>query len=1083
MELLFLGSARSWMAPEVLQVNRLPARPILYPFPAAETAGARDPLGSPWVRSLNGIWDFTLAPRPEAVTPEFLRADFYPPANGWQRLPVPSNWTMHGFDRPHYTNVRMPFDHLPPQVPDENPTGCYRTQFALPRAWRGRRVVLHVGGAESVLAVYLNGQPVGLSKDSRLPAEFDLTPFLLGEGPNTLAAVVVKWSDASFIEDQDQWWMGGLFRDIYLYCTAPTYIADVAAWATPDRRGRRGRFAATVRVGFPAAAEPGWMVEVQLLDPAGRPVFARPLRGEVAAVTHCQWGERRYLEAVVTGPVASPHRWSAETPLLYTATVALRAPAGDGGPAGPVVEATACRVGFRRVEIAGRELLINGRPVMFKGVNRHEHDDTTGKTVSPESMRRDVRLLKQFNFNAVRTAHYPNAPLWYDLCDEYGLYLVAEANVEAHDYCHALCRDPRYGPAFLDRMARMVEVCKLHPSIILWSLGNESGYGPHHDAMAAWVRHRDPTRPVHYEAACHGWENRAARAPGRGASDVVCPMYGSVENIERWAGRKKNRDPRPLILCEYSHAMGNSNGGLADYWDAFERRGGLQGGFIWEWCDHGLKRRAPGGEEYWVYGGDFGDEPNDRNFVCDGLVWPDRTPHPALWEAKKLQQPVACRLTRKGRLTIVSKRDFTSLGWLHGRWELAVDGRPVQAGDLPPLDVAPGKKLKVALPDFTRHLQPGGEAFLTVRFVAREATPWCPAGHEVAWEQLPVATPPAIEVGPTTGPATGVAEGAEGGRGTVARAAKAGGKGSRRRGPRVVAVAPALAVRESAAAVRVCGPDFELRFGKRDGALESIRRGDREFLAAGLRLNVWRAATDNDGFKLIDPENPNKALGRWLAAGLDRLTVRAEKVAAALEVDGAVTVEIHSLGVATAGAIAHRHRYRIGADGRVAVDNQFDVPDALADLPRLGVAFALVPGCDRLEWYGRGPHESYRDRCRGAAIGRYTGTVAEQYVPYIVPQEHGNKTDTRSFTLRGADGGGLTFAARGEPFDFAASHFTAADLFRAAHTIDLRPRPEVYVTVDAAQRGLGTASCGPDTAVKDRIPAGRHGLRFAVGFA
>lgn len=1030
--LLEINGIKSWKAPELIQINRLPAKATYFSFPDAGSALRKPREDSPWFQSLNGTWDFTLAPRPEAVSADFLAPDFDPAAHGWTKLPVPSNWTMHGFDKPHYTNVQMPFRNEPPDVPDENPTGLYRTQFQVPATWNGRRIVLHVGGAESVLSVYVNGHAVGLSKDTRLPSEFDITPFVEAGKTNTLAAAVIKWSDASFVEDQDQWWMGGIYREIFIYTTEHTYLADVFCRAELEDGFKRGRLHLTGRVGFPALAEKGWSIEVQLFDATGKAVFKKPLSGAVQTSGHSKPPARH---AEVIAAVPAPKLWSSESPALYTAVVSLK------NPAGKCVEAARVRTGFHKIEVRDSQLLINGRAVMIKGVNRHEHDDTTGKTISRESMVRDILLMKQHNFNAVRNSHYPNDPLWYDLCDEYGLYLIDEANIESHAFSTSVCRDARYASAFLERGLRMVERDKNHPSVILWSLGNESGYGPNHDAMAGWIRHYDPSRPLHYEGATWGSMEDHSKIQGDRVTDIVCPMYSSIDAIVSWAKDAKRADKRrPLILCEYSHAMGNSNGSLCDYWDAFEKYDGLQGGFIWEWVDHGIKQRDAKGREYWAYGGDFGDEPNDLNFVCDGLVSPDRTPHPAMKECKKLQQPVGFRLEKDGHLVITNKQEFTTLNWLRGAWELAIDGVAAGRGKLPALKTAPGKSQTVRLPLKKPALQPGQECFLIVRFFAVKATPWCEAGHEVAWEQFAMGRAPAKPNRPSGG---------------------------------------VLDLVENAGSIVVRGEGFELAASKELGALTSLLWRGNELLLCGPVLNAWRGVTDNDGIKGWTGQE-SKPLGRWLAAGLHELKLEPVSCTARRTKEGSVVLAIKTRGIAKGGAITHQHVYTVFSNGEILVENTFQCAKTLPDLPRLGVTLALQSGFESLRWFGRGPHESYTDRKRAAAVGLYEGTVTGQYFPYILPQEHGNKTDVCWMSLENPGKCGVKFSAVDRLLECSASHFTADDLFQAKHTTDLVPRAETIVNLDYAQRGLGTASCGPDTLPQYRIPPATYRFNYRI---
>ena len=1032
-------TSRPWETPELTHINRLPARATLAPFHTERSAVSGERAGSPWFQSLNGPWRFKLFDRPESVPASCTRTRFADAT--WDRVQVPGNWTMQGYDRPHYTNVIMPFDNRPPFVPDANPTGVYRTRFNLPENWRERRVVLHFGGVESCYYVYLNDELVGMSKDSRLPAEFDLTPYLR-RGKNTLAVMVIRWSDGSYLEDQDHWWMAGVYRDVYLYSTAQEYIQDVFATAELDKRLVHGRLKITTKLSFTSDPGPGtdFLVKAQLYDSHRQVVLPAPLEGTISGSYR-----RDTYELNLQTRVSRPRQWSAEAPHLYTLVVSLC------NGRGKVIERTSCRVGFRRVEITGRQLLINGRPVLIKGVNRHEHDDRTGKTLSRERMLQDIFVLKQFNFNAVRTAHYPNDPLWYDLCDEYGLYVVDEANIEHHANYATLCRDPRWAQSFMERGTNMVERDKNHPCIIMWSLGNESGYGENHDRIADWIRQHDSTRPLHHEGALkRGWSqsDNDFGSGGERANDVIDPMYPHVDSLVEWG--KTTRENRPFIMCEYSHAMGNSNGNLAEYWAAIEQYRGLQGGFIWDWVDQGLVKVDGEGREYWAYGGDFGDEPHDANFCINGMVWPDRTPHPSMYEFKKLVQPIRVKAVnlRKGQIAVSNRDSFVSTAWLEGRWGLSVDGLVVQRGELGSLDLLPGQTRTCALDLQPPVLSAGQECFLTVSFVTRKKQPWAARGHQVAWEQFRMPF-----------------------------------RGRRRARPR--SVTASLAMRESRRATTITNPDndLELVFDRPAGRLLSYAIAGTDLLVKGPQLNILRGWIDNDGIKAKEEQwtTEGKPLGRWMKAGFDRLTPRTRDFAAVANREGSITVTVDQRFTCRGSrrGFDHQHAYTVFADGHVAVENRFSVDESLPDLPRLGVQLILPPSREQLEWFGRGPHESYCDRKTGAAIGLYTGTVTGQYVPYIVPQEHGNKEDVRWMVLTDDEGAGLLIT--GVPLiSFSASHFTARDLIAAHHTCDLQPRPEVYVNLDYMQRGLGTASCGPDTLEKYRIEPGTYELGYVL---
>ncbi len=994
-----------WENPHLQAVNRLPMRASGFPYPDEAGARARQPLRSPWTLSLDGEWRFRLA-----ANPFDLPADFQQPGfddAGWDAVPVPGNWTLQGYDKPIYCNIQMPIPLNPPFVPrEDNPTGLYRRNFELPAEWDGRRVILRFDGVESAFYVWVNGQKAGFSKDSRLPAEFDITA-LTRPGVNSLAAQVIRWSDGSYLEDQDHWRMAGIYRSVWVYSLPPLHLWDVFARPLVSADFRSAVLEVDALLGGALQQAEGARVEMQLFDPHGQAVFPDYQSAEFRVAV-----DQPPL-ARLSRPVAEPLLWSAETPHLYTLIVRLTG--RDGAP----LQYFASRVGFRRVEVRNRRLLINGQAVRIRGVNRHEHDPQRGKTLSLESMIQDICLMKRNNINAVRAAHYPNDERWYDLCDEYGLYVWDEANIEAHALYNRLCRDPEWRHAFLERGARMVERDKNHPSVVVWSLGNESGYGPNHDALAGWIRAYDPTRPLHYEGAIAAdWEG------GHAASDIVCPMYPPVEQIRRFGQR--SQDPRPLIMCEYAHAMGNSPGGLGDYWDAIHATPGLQGGFIWDWVDQGLLKTDPNGAAYWAYGGDFGDTPNDRNFCINGIVFPDRTPHPALYEVKKVYQPVRVSPLdlREGWMEIHNDYDFLTLAHLRGEWEIAVDGEIRQGGSLPRLNLPPGERQRVQLNYRLPPLQAGQEAFLTVRFRLDRDTPWAAAGHEVAWEQfrLPVDAPPMIL------PSDGL---------------------------------PHLQAALSGGALRLRSESMEAEVDLNTGFLTNFGFHGIRLLEDGIRLNLWRAPTDNDGFKWAQ-DHRGKLLGEWLAAGLNRLQHHLTGMEWTQPADSTVLVQtVHQVkaeGVEAGYEVFSEAAFFGG--GWLALRVRAKPFGALPVLPRLGVRMTLPPGFERFCWLGRGPHESYNDRKRGAAVGLYCGGVDEQFVPYILPQENGNKTDVRWAALRNAEGWGL-LASADRRFETSVSHFTADDLYRALHPHELKPRPQVFFHIDVRQLGLGSASCGP----------------------
>jgi beta-galactosidase len=1006
---------RLWAQPEVLALNRLPMRPPLVPFPDADLARTADPARSPWWRSLDGAWRFHLSPRPEAAPTGWTEPRF--DDSGWRTVDVPGCWTVQGVgDHPQYTNVVMPFPGEPPDVPDENPTGLYRTEFAVPGAWRPRRTVLQLGGAESVALVWVNGTFLGLSKDSRLAAEFDLTE-LVTDGPNTLAAMVVRWSDATWIEDQDHWFHAGLHRSVTLHSTDVVHLADVAVTAGLEADRVTGTLVVEARVGGPVGD--GWRVDVAVETAAGEPVLAG--RAPVGAFPRASFGEELIGAHTWAGPVArleadvaGVRPWSHEDPHRYRLLASLVDPDGE------VREVVHQWTGFRSVEIRDRDLLLNGARVLIRGVNRHDHDPDHGRTVSRAAMEKDVVLMKRFGFNAVRCSHYPNDPAFLDLCDEHGLWVIDEANVESHARQKGLVHDPRYHAAVVDRVVRMVQRDRHHPSVIGWSLGNESGYGPPHDAAAAWIRRVDPRRFVHYEGALeYRWTTDAG--VGAAATDVVCPMYPPIDDIVAWARRGEDR--RPMVLCEYQHAMGNSNGSLADYWAAFESTPGLQGGFIWEWKDHGLRATDPDGREFFAYGGHFGDEPNDADFCLDGLVGADGTPHPACHEHATLAQPVRVEALdpRQGRFRLHNRQSFTALEGLAATWEMAVDGEIVDGGPLGLPEVAPGESapldVPVRRPD---DLGVGQRCHLLLRFSLAEGRSWAPPGFEVGWSQFEV-------------PWVGERE----------------------------------APPEPARRVRV---EVDV-----DRAAVSV--ADR--LVSTPVACLWRAPTQNDGIRLGQMAEFHAGVRRrWLRWGLDQLAV--DVVHARPRDDEerpSLTVHRRLTGRTRDVVVDHRQVVTL-VGGALVFDEEVRVPVELDDLPRVGVTFTVAPGLERLTWLGLGPHETYPDR-RAARFGRWESTVAEQYVPYAVPQDHGGHVGTRWFSLTDDEGRGVEVHAP-EPFSFSASHLTAADLHGAATTAELRPRPEVVVHLDAAVRGVGTGACGPDTLPAYRVGGGTYRWRWTL---
>jgi beta-galactosidase len=999
-----------WENPQITAINKLETKSTFYHFANRQNAKTVDRQKSTFFQSLNGIWKFKLFTSPTAVTQNFFKPSFKDAT--WANTPVPSCWQMEGYDKNHYTNSQMPFVNLPPKVPEKNPTGVYRRTFEIPKGWANRRVVLHFGSAESVLMVFVNGVEVGLSKDSRLPAEFDITKFLK-KGKNLLVAKVIQWSDATFLEDQDQWWMAGLPREVYLYSTPREYIQDFFANGTLTDDYKNGILEFSADYFLNDISQNTYFAQVELLKPNGTSVFKKPLHIPLPAEKD-PYRDRRYIPMIRTKEeFLDPQKWSPETPNLYTVIVSLFSSKNK------MIDCTSAKIGFRKVEVKERHFLVNGKIQLIRGVNRHEHDDKKGKAISRELMKKEVILLKQLNFNAVRTSHYPNDPYFYDLCDQYGLFVIDETNLETHGNYNSLCNSSLWANAFLERACRMVKRDKNHPSIVMWSLGNESGYGANHDAMAGWIRYYDPSRPLHYEGAIRETDWDKAHA----STDIICPMYSSVEKITNWV--KTNKDPRPLILCEYSHAMGNSNGSLKEYWDAFRKHDGLQGGFIWEWKDHGILTKNKNNQEFWAYGGDFGDKPNDANFCLDGIIWPDLKPHPAIGEIHKCQQSIQFEKSSKtDQYKITNEFSHTPLSKYEVSWRFSYQDKIVKQGKFEKLEITPGasKIIKLKTPKFKQ--APGSELFVDFEVRLKTNQPWANKGHLIAKEQFQLNDVPKVDAKPHSSK---------------------------------------LIFSQNNGCFVVTGKDFSYSFSEATGAISQITWNQKTFLTGDApEINFVRAPTDNDGIKILNKNN-GASIKKWYDWDLYHLKTKIKKITITGDNQNSFVTVLKTLYSKTMpNAFQVKEIYTINAQGELIVSSEIDVNKKITDLPRVGYVFTLQNQYDQLTWFGKGPEESYNDRNYGCHVGLFHSSVKNQYVPYGMPQEHGNHNETRWLTIADKNKNGL-FVEGATLIDSAASHFKVKDLHEAKHPTDLTMRKEVMLYIDLKQKGLGTGSCGPQT--------------------
>lgn len=1001
-----------WTDPETLSIDRLPDRASAIPRRRAER------------RSLNGRWRFRCLPRPSAAPEAFAAADHDDEA--WDTIHVPGCWQMHGYGRPHYTNLPYPFPVDPPYVPSENPTGLYRRRFDAPKQWDGRRLVLRFEGVDAAFEVWVNGQRAGYDQVSRLPSEFDVTDLVACGARNTIAARVVQWSDGTYLEDQDMWWLSGIYRDVAIIAEPMVSITD----AVVQTRFEGGYDRATLAIAAESAGHAGAAQDLRLAltlhDPTGAAV------GRAAAAMAA--ADPGVARADLTLDVEAPALWSAESPTLYEARLALTDAAGAS------LDEVALTVGFREVRIDGTRLRVNGNPVTLKGVNRHEHHPDLGRTVPYEAALEDVLLMKRHNINCVRTSHYPPDPRFLELADRFGLYVIDEADLETHgfqligDY-ERLSDDPAWEPAYVDRLERMVRRDRNHPSVIMWSLGNESSYGRNHAAMYRRAHDLDPTRPVHYAGDGH------ART-----ADLVSCMYTALPDLERIGkGRAALNRPasvfkdKPYLMCEYAHAMGNGPGSLKDYWDLIDRYDRLLGGCVWEWIDHGIRTTTPDGRPFFGYGGDFGDEPNDGSFVCDGLLMPDRTPSPGLAEYAKVIQPVAVEATEeRGKLRVINRYSHLALDHLNADWTVHVDGRRVRGGAWKLPGIGPGRRRAVALPaGAVDDLPPGHDGRLMVRFALAASTDWAEAGHVVAWAQFPLDPPPPVVAG------AGAAAGPPANHGD-----------------------PEPRITEDGEALTIAGDDFSLTFDRGLGRIVAWRASGQSIMTQGPRLNLWRPSIDNQRAG----HGGEPVMRMWRKGYLHLLQHRVESVDQKVE-DGVVRITVESvIGPPVRAALLRAaYVYAVHRRGRVTLNvrGRFE-GDWPEYLPKIGLQAAIAGDLDRVAWYGLGPGESYVDSREAAWTDLHRSTVDAMYVPYVYPQDYGNRSDVRWATLRRPAGVGLLVEGE-QPFSFSARRYADATIEAAGHTTDLVADPDITLNLDHAHLGLGSASCGPPIPDRYRV--------------
>lgn len=1014
--------------PEIFQLNRLDAHASMISYPDLPQALNGNKEASPNYKSLNGIWKFAFSETPEQRVTDFYKADY--DCSSWDTIPVPSHWQFHGYDYPQYTNVRYPWavsepELKPPFAPTKyNPVGSYIRTFHVPDTWNGQPVFLSFQGVESAFYVWVNGELVGYCEDTFTPSEFDITPYLI-EGDNKLAVEVYRWCDASWLEDQDFWRLSGIFRDVYLYSAPPVHVADFFAHTILDENFIHADLDVDIKIEnyFNQQLNP-YTLQMQLYNSEDQPVLKNPVS------TSIPLAEVDHQDYKLSSHVENPHLWSAETPYLYTLVLTIL------DDTGKMLETVSCKVGFRSFEIKDGLMKINGQRIVLKGVNRHEFSCDTGRALSKADMIRDIKLMKSYNINAVRTSHYPNQSSWYELCDEYGLYVIDETNLETHGTWqygqqgektqNVPGSKPEWRANVIDRCNSMMQRDKNHPSVIIWSLGNESYGGDNFIAMHDYLRAADPSRPVHYEGIFHCRESEAA-------SDIESTMYIKPHEVENYA---RNNPQKPYILCEYSHAMGNSCGGLHLYTELFDKYDIIQGAFIWDWVDQAIRTKTSEGIEYLAYGGDFGETPHDGNFSGNGLLFADRTLTPKLYEVKKCYQNIKMTALNihEGLYQIRNSFLFTDLAQYDLKWEVQLDGITTQEGKLK-LSLSPGESFECKIPYELQSLSRDHEAVLTLSFIQPSATSWAAAGHEIAWEQFILS-------------------------------------------PRIVSNAPktagvALHVGEANNTLSVQGENLTVAFNTLTGDLISYSSSGKERLLEPVRPNFWRAVTDNDCGNGL----PQRC-AVWKQASHER-----NLVSFAYETNESRCSVTSTYLLPTNPDSTLRVQYEITSDGTIKVTQELTPGSSkLPEIPEFGMMFVLDGSLDTISWYGRGPHENYWDRQTGAPLGRYTGKVSDQFIPYLKPQECGNKTDVRFASLTsGYEGSGL-YIESAIPIEINALPWKPEELEAHDHVYKLPASNQSVLRVNYKQMGVGgDDSWGAPTHEEFTLPANRpYAFSFTV---
>ena len=1022
LQLSFINAqtVNDWENPSVFEINREPARATFVPYADTKSAMIDEYTLSPWYQSLNGLWKFSWSPTPDQRPVDFYKPDFR--VTNWDEIEVPSNWELKGYGIPIYSNIKYPFPKNPPYIDhSDNPVGSYRREFIIPDNWDGKQIFIHFEAGTSAMYLWVNGQKVGYTQNSKSPAEFNITKYIQ-RGKNLLAVEVYRWSDGSYLEDQDFWRLSGIDRDVYLYCTNDLRIADFFARPDLDAAFKDGKLDIDITLkSYLEKSKSNSKVEVSLYDKIGNKVVDSSIDFSLRP--------DETQQKTLSLNVESPNLWSNETPYLYNLLISLKDKDGS------LLEVTSSKIGFRKVELRDGKLLVNGKLITVHGVNLHEHNAFTGHYQDEETMRLDIRTMKEFNINAVRCSHYPNNIRWLKLCDEYGVFLVDEANIEEHDMGAALqgwfdkSKHPAYReewkPAHMDRIKSLVERDKNHPSVIIWSMGNECGNGEVFFDAYKWIKERDKTRLVQFEQA--GEESN---------TDIVCPMYPGMRYMKKYA--ELENPERPFIMCEYSHAMGNSNGNFKEYWDIIRSSDHMQGGFIWDWVDQGFKVYDEAGRPYWSYGGDMGGQnyTNDENFCHNGLVWPDRKPHPGAYEVKKFYQDIQFEAVdlKRGLIKVINEFQYTDLNQYYLGYELTKNGTVINKGKIN-IELAPQRAKEITLDLPAIKDEKGVEYFLNLYAYTKYGKGMVAQGHEVAREQFQIGDNSFFNDSDNK----------------------------------------SVQIQEEKDKFILKSSTVEVHISKRSGMIQGYRFNNKWFFNEKPKPNFWRAPIDND----FGNDMP-KECNIWRLAGDNRSLKNIE----IKEIDGTQTVvaELYLRDVSSPLIIT----YAMNDDSDLIMHMSYKRgPETLPELPRFGMIMSLDDQYDNLEYYGRGPWENYPDRKLASHIGIYESKVADQYVPYTRPQENGYKTDVRWVRLTNDAGEGLEFIGI-QPICMSALNNYPEDFDpgltkKNQHSSDITPRNEIVLSIDLTQRGVGgDNSWGAKPHRQYRLEAGEYKYGFII---